>query len=86
MRALEEVAWKDEVSLLVLDSTFRSPQEVAKAKTKIFWWLMSGGQTADKKLSHLTMPVLVIHAVRDPIVPFQFGQELYDTIPSKKKS
>ncbi len=86
MRALEEVAWKDEISLLVLDSTFRSPQEVAKAKTKLFWWLMSGGQTADKKLSHLTMPVLVIHAVRDPIVPFQFGQELYDTIPSKNKT
>jgi len=86
LRALEEVSWRDQISLLVLDSTFRSPQEVAKAKSKILWPLISAEYTADKKLSHLTMPILVIHATRDPIIPIKLGRELYETAPSLKKT
>ena len=86
LRALEEVSWRNEISLLVLDSTFRSPQEVAKAKSKVLWPLISAEYTADKKLSHITMPILVIHATRDPIIPIQLGRELYETAPSLKKT
>jgi pimeloyl-ACP methyl ester carboxylesterase len=87
MRALEEVPWRDEISLLVLDSTFRSPQEVAIAKTHgLLGWLISSEFTADKLLSHLTMPLLVIHAPKDPVIPFKFGQEIFDIAPSTKKT
>lgn len=86
MRALEEVSWKNEISLLVLDSSFRSPQDVAKTKLGgLLWWTISDDFTAEKSLSHLTMPVLVIHSKKDPVVPFQFGRDLYETIPSAKK-
>lgn len=87
MRALEEVSWRNEISLLVLDSTFRSPQDVAREKTNgLFWWLISSEYTADEKLSHLTMPLLVIHAPKDPVINFQFGAELFMQAPSTKKS
>lgn len=86
MRALEEVSWRNEISLLVLDSTFRSPQDVARSKLGgLFWWLISSEYTADPKLSHLTMPILVIHASRDPIIPIKEGLELFTNAPSTKK-
>lgn len=86
LRALEEVPWRNEISLLVLDSSFRSPQEVAKTKLGgLLWWTISGEYTAERKLSHLTMPLLVIHATRDPIVPYKFGKEIFEVAPSKEK-
>jgi alpha-beta hydrolase superfamily lysophospholipase len=87
MRSLEEVSWKNEISLLVLDSTFRSPQDVANEKTHhVLGWLISSEQTAQKNLSHLTMPVLVIHAPLDPVIAYKFGEEIFEKIPSKKKT
>lgn len=86
MRALEEVSWGSEVSLLVLDSTFRSPQEVASEKTHgLLWWLISSEYTAHKDLLHLTMPLLVIHSPKDPIINFKFGEELFMKTPAAKK-
>ncbi|MGZ3789237.1 MAG: alpha/beta hydrolase [Bacteriovorax sp.] len=87
LRALEEVPWRNEISLLVLDSTFRSPQDVARSKLHgLFWWLISSEYTADSNLTHLTMPLLVIHAPRDPVVPYHLGLELYEKAPSTKKT
>lgn len=87
MRALEEVPWRNEISLLVLDSTFRSAQDVAHSKLGgLFWWVISSEYTADRKLSHLTMPILSIHATNDPVVPFKYGKDLFDKIPSTQKT
>lgn len=87
MRALEEVPWRSEISLLVLDSTFRSASDVASFKTKgLLGWLISSEYTAHKDLSHLTMPLLVIHAPHDPVVNFRFGSELFMQAPSTKKT
>lgn len=87
IRALEEVSWRNEISLLVLDSTFRSPSDIASDKTKgLLGWLISSEYTAHKDLSHLTMPLLVIHAPKDPIINFKFGTELFMQAPSTKKT
>jgi fermentation-respiration switch protein FrsA (DUF1100 family) len=87
LRALEEVPWRNEISLLVLDSTFRSPQDVAREKTHgLLWWLISSEYTAEKRLSHLTMPLLVIHSPKDPVINIKFGEEIYNQAPSTKKS
>lgn len=86
LRALEEVSWRNEISLLVLDSTFRSPQDVARSKLGgLLWWTISSEYTADKNLSHLTMPLLVVHASKDPVIPIKLGRELYEKAPSTKK-
>lgn len=86
MRALEEIPWRNDISLLVLDSTFISPMEVAAQKTHgLLWWLISSEYTANPKLTHLTMPLLVIHATRDPVISFKFGLEIFKQAPSTKK-
>jgi fermentation-respiration switch protein FrsA (DUF1100 family) len=86
MRALQEVDWRSEISLLVLDSTFRSARDVASFKTKgLFGFLVSSDFTADPNLVHLTMPVLVIHSKFDPVINIKFGEMLYNSIPSTKK-
>ena len=86
LRSIEDFKFKDEISLLVLDSTFRDPQTVARIKTN---WpmsrLISADYTANKKLSAITMPTLVIHSTQDPVIPFECGKELYDLIPAKSK-
>ncbi len=87
MSALEKVSWRDEVSLLVLDSTFRSPTDVANEKTKnLLGWLISSEYTASQSLSHLTMPLLVIHSFKDPVVNFKFGEDIFLKAPSLKKT
>ncbi|MFA6238204.1 MAG: alpha/beta hydrolase [Bacteriovorax sp.] len=87
MRALEEVPWRSEVSLLVLDSTFISVQDVASEKTGgLFWWLISSAYTAKPDLSHLDMPLLVIHAPNDPVINYKFGEEIFKRAPSTKKT
>jgi alpha-beta hydrolase superfamily lysophospholipase len=87
LRALEEISWRSKISLLVLDSTFRSPQDVARTKLHgLFWWLISSEFTADERLSHLTMPLLVIHSKNDPVIPFKLGEDIFNKAPSKNKT
>lgn len=86
LRSLEDFYFKDKISLLVLDSSFRDPQTVAKIKTN---WpmsrLISAESTANKNLPAVTMPTLVIHSKGDPVIPYECGKELFDLIPAKNK-
>lgn len=78
LKSLEDFEDRGDVSLLVLDSTFRSPQEVARDKT--FWPLsliIPDSYTASPKLSHITMPVLSIHSKKDPVINYKLGEKLY---------
>lgn len=86
LRALEEFQFNKDINLLVLDSTFRNPQDVARSKVGPFGYLVSGEFVAKKELSHITMPVLVIHNETDPVVNIKFGEELYQSIPTTQKS
>jgi hypothetical protein len=87
LRSLEEVPWRNDISLLVLDSTYRSPSDVAAEKTNgLLWWLISSEYTAEKHLTHLTMPLLVIHAPKDPVVNYKFGEEIFALAPTPKKT
>ena len=85
MRALEEFPFKDEVRLLVLDSTFKNPQEVARSKVGPIGFIISGEYSPKKDLSMVTMPALVIHSKVDPVVKYRFGEEIFQLIPSKNK-
>lgn len=86
LRALQETTFNSEINLLVLDSTFRDPQQVAKSKVGPFGYLISGEYAAQKNLAHITMPTLIIHNEQDPVVNIKFGDELYNTIPAKDKT
>ncbi len=86
LKALEDFSHRQDIDLLVLDSTFRSPRDVARKKT--FWPLsliISNAATADEKLLHLTMPVLSIHSTLDYVVHYDLGARLYESISRSPK-
>ena len=86
LKSMEDFAHNDEVSLVVLDSTFLSPREVAREKTnRIFAYLISNDYTAKPELKFLTMPVLSIHSTEDFVIAYQLGQDLFNKVPSTKK-
>jgi len=86
LRSLEDFIHRDEVSLLVLDSTFLSPREVAREKTnRLFKYLISNSFTANPELKHLTMPVLSIHSTEDFVIAYFLGKDLFNKIPNPQK-
>lgn len=86
LRSLEDFTHRDEISLLVLDSTFLSPRAVARDKTnRLFQYLISNAYTANPELKHLTMPVLSIHSTEDFVISYRLGQDLFNKIPNPKK-
>lgn len=85
MNALQLFAHRDEINLLVLDSTFINPKNVAHDKIwGLGYLLISGAHTAEN-LNHLTMPTLVVHGAEDKVIPYKFGLEIYQQILHEKK-
>jgi uncharacterized protein len=76
-----------QVAAVVLEAPFPSASRVAR---KIFWFLpglslLTYGQfdtRARLKGSHA--PLLIVHCSQDPVIPFQFGREVYEeALPPK---
>lgn len=86
LRSLEDFNHRDEINLLVLDSSFLNPRAVAREKTnRVLSWLISNSYTADPGLSHITMPVLSIHSKFDPVVHYDLGVDLFNAVPASTK-
>ncbi len=72
---------------VVLEAPFPSACRVA---SKIYWFLpglslLVGSQfDTQSTLKQITAPILVVHCTQDPVLPFQFGQEVYNAAPSPK--
>lgn len=95
MRAIHDFKHKQQVDLLVQDSTFSSYKDLAFQKMKEFWpsWPFS-------PLAYLTFsdayasapfveklaptPLLVIHGDNDEVVPYQFGEEIFNKARAPK--
>jgi len=66
---------------LILEAPFPSASRVA---SKTFWFLpglsllVRSQFDTQSKLKQITAPTLVVHCTQDPVLPFQFGQEVYD--------
>ncbi|MFZ4714172.1 MAG: alpha/beta hydrolase [Bacteriovoracaceae bacterium] len=95
MRALVDFEFKDQVKLLVLDSTFMSYQKMAWDKMTSAWILIPFSPLAfiffsDRYASDLVIdrlpkiPVLVIHGTNDQVVPYKFGKKIYDRLNNEK--
>lgn len=72
---------------LVLEAPFPSASRVAN---KIYWFLpgmsllIHGQFDTLSKLKDVTAPVLIVHCTQDPVLPFQFGQEVYNAAHAPK--
>lgn len=81
------LAARRQVSGVVLEAPFPSASRVAR---KVFWFLpgvslLVHGQFDTRTwLKEIHAPILIVHCDHDPVIPFQFGQEVYDAaLPPK---
>ncbi|MDP3543887.1 MAG: alpha/beta hydrolase [Elusimicrobiota bacterium] len=82
---------------VILDSTFASYRETARLKLGSVWptWLFQyplstlliSDRWAPKRLiaRRKPVPLLVLHAVNDPVVPYAQGRKLFDLAPGPKE-
>ena len=83
-------------ALVVADSTFLSYQKIAKTMMKRSWltwpfqWMSSVGFSDEyapgDKVSEISpIPLLVIHSKNDRVIPYSFGEEVYNKAKSPKE-
>lgn len=82
-----DLAAHRKVGGLVLEAPLPS---ASRAASKIFWFLpglsllVSSQFDTISKLKKVKAPVLVVQCTRDPVLPFEFGQQVYRAAPSPK--
>lgn len=95
MRALPDFRFKDDVDLLVHDSSFVSYQDVGFNVLKSRWFLLPFGPlafvlisdkySAEKFLDQIKCPTLVINGERDRIIPAKLGRATYEKLATDRK-
>ncbi len=95
LRATSEWKKKNEIDLLVQDSTFMSYKDIAFDKLTDHWItflisplafvLVSDAYASDKVIKKVKVPLLVISGTDDFVVPLKFSEEIYSASKSKKK-
>ena len=95
MRSVSEWGDRDRIQGLVLDSTFMSYPRVARRVLAERWWLwpfspiahvlVSNAKGTEQAVRENRIPLLVIHDLRDPVVTFPNGQEIFDTAHDPKE-
>ena len=82
-----DLAARRTVGGLILEAPFPS---ASRAASKLFWFLpglsilVHSQFDTVAKLRKVRAPILVVQCTRDPVLPFQFGREVYDAAPSPK--
>jgi fermentation-respiration switch protein FrsA (DUF1100 family) len=64
---------------LILEAPYTSTADVAAS---IFWFLpvrlvMRDQFRSDERIGRVTVPLLIMHGVRDPAIPIRFGERLF---------
>jgi fermentation-respiration switch protein FrsA (DUF1100 family) len=83
------LAARHQVAGLVLEAPFPSASRVAH---KVFWFLpgvsllVHGQFDTQEWLKEIHTPILIVHCDQDPVIPFQFGQEVYNATLLPKNS
>jgi uncharacterized protein len=73
---------------LILEAPFPSASRVA---SKMFWFLpglsllVHSQYDTLSNLKQITTPVLIVHCTQDPVLPFQFGEEVYNSARPPKR-
>jgi fermentation-respiration switch protein FrsA (DUF1100 family) len=83
-----DLAAHQKVGGLILEAPLPSASRAAR---KIFWFLpglsvlVYSQFDTISKLKQITAPVMVVQCTHDPVLPFQFGQEVFAAAPSPKR-
>jgi uncharacterized protein len=82
------LATHEKVGGLILEAPVPSASRVAR---RIFWFLPGMSLLVQSQfdtvsaVKSLEVPLLVVHCTEDPVLPFAFGQEVYNAAPSAKR-
>jgi fermentation-respiration switch protein FrsA (DUF1100 family) len=83
------LAARHEVGGVVLEAPFPSASRVAR---KFYWFLPGVGLlmhsqfNTEKRLKEISAPVFIVHCNQDSVLPFQFGQEVYNAVDPPRLS
>ncbi len=82
-----QLAAKADILAVILEAPFTSAWAVAKSVYPIFpvRLLMKDKFESDQFISKVAAPLLVIHGRQDNVIPFRFGQELFELANEPKK-
>jgi len=81
-----DVASKNKIRALVVESTFSSGKDMAKAIYPFLpYWLFSLRLDSASKIKSITIPKLIIHSLNDEIVPYRLGRKLYELAAAPKE-
>ena len=86
--AVELARRRPDAAGVVLEATFTSVREMISTTAWSFLpvdLVLTQEFDALKKISELTMPVVVVHGTRDAIVPFEMGEKLYAAAKAPKR-
>ena len=81
------LAARREVGAVVLEAPFPSASALAR---KLFWFfpgiefLVRGQLNTAARLNETSVPILIVHCTEDPVIPFQFGQAVFNSAPSQE--
>ncbi len=95
MRALKDDPRAREISLVVIDSSFLSYKKIAKSSLRRVWFLypfsfiapllVTDDYSPEKFIKDYTTPVVVVHSKKDDVIPYSFGEEIYQQWGGPKK-
>ncbi|MDA1188063.1 MAG: alpha/beta hydrolase [Chloroflexi bacterium] len=82
-----ETARRHEVYALVLESPFTSIKEMAKLSYAFIpgWLFVKSRFDSLSKMAELRVPLLVLHDGGDELVPFDMGQEIFESATGHKR-
>jgi len=94
LRALQDFKHREDIDLLVQDSTFMSYQKIAFDKlshagifmilSPLAYGLVTDEFGSSRYAPKFKRPTLVIHGTDDFVIPFKFGEEIFETLETKK--
>ncbi len=85
-----------ELNGIILDGTFSGFRYIAREKLDLFWltwpfqyplsWTIPDDYEGTDRIAGVSpVPVMIIHSVRDDIIPFEHGVRLYEAAEQPKK-
>lgn len=81
------LAAKSKVDALILEAPYTSTADIAFAAYPFIpvSLLMKDQFHSDARIGKVTAPILILHGMRDNVIPFAYGRRLYDLAPEPKQ-
>jgi fermentation-respiration switch protein FrsA (DUF1100 family) len=81
-----EISLRRKVRSIIIEGAFTSTREMARTMPLFYpiSFLLPAHYNNLKRIGHVTVPKLIIHATKDEIVPFPLGQKLFEAAKPPK--